>query len=148
MSKLQDKIKALRGETPKSEKPKKDMEITPVKKKNGGARPGSGRKPKIENLIEKGTKELFDQYANEEVELNVTNPKTGKTIVIKKPRKLIMLQKLWDIAMSMNSHEAAEKWLNRVLGKPAQPIVGDDEMDPVRIEHDISDILDKAYGDD
>ena len=68
--------------TPK-ETEKLNSSVKPVKK-NGGARPGAGRKPNLEKLKMKGIKEMMENHAKEVVDVVVTNKQTGKTEIVKK----------------------------------------------------------------
>lgn len=108
-----------------------------------------GRPPKEETLVMRGIREYMAQHANEEIDITVTDPKTGKSRVVKKPRSIILLEILFTEAFQKKNIAAIKEWLDRAVGKPAQPIRGDGDSDaPIRMEHDISSIIAKAYGDD
>lgn len=113
----------LRGTRPQTEKVKKEDEISKPKKKNGGARPGSGRKPKEANLIERGIYAYMDDHYKGQVMITVTDPKTGETREIEVPRVVAALQKLYEIGTKGEGNsDALNKWLNRAVGMPMQPI--------------------------
>ncbi len=111
--------------------------------------PGSGRKPSEQTLIKRGLRQLMDEHANEEVDIEITDKKTGKRIVIKKPRSVILLETLYKKAFIDKDIGAIKEWFDRAVGKAPQPIRGDANDDtPIRQEIDINGALDKAYGDD
>lgn len=122
------------------------------KKSRGGARPGAGQPPKEETLIKRGIKQYIDDHINEEVDVKITDPKTGKSRIIKKPRVAVVLQHLYALGMGQTDKgngAALKEWLDRAVGKAPQPIKGDSEDDtPIRLEVDINKMLDKAYGDE
>ncbi len=115
--------------TEKLEKAKK-----PVRGKNGGVRPGSGRKPKAATLLERGIKEWVDQHINEMVDVKIL-AKDGTTTIVKRARVAAVLEKLYLIGMTENNADALNKWLDRALGKPVQAIVGDEEK-PILLKVD------------
>ena len=62
---------------------------------------------------------------------------------------MVLLEVLFNKAYSEKDVAAIKEWFDRAVGRPAQPIRGDgDEDTPIKMEIDISKILDKAYGDD
>lgn len=113
--------------------------------KNGGARPGAGRKPKAEQYklpIRKAEKRIADRLpsiVDKMLELSegvlVKNPglseSMGMTIVYEKAP----------------DRQACEYLLNRIMGKPTEAveISGPDKG---AIPMDISVMLDRVYGDD
>jgi len=97
-----------------------------VVKKHGGARENAGKKLNRTLLVERGFKDWIDKHAKEVQKITLTDPRTGKTVTVKKTRLVIVLEKLYELAVE-GSHEAADKWLNRILGRPLQPIGGDDD---------------------
>lgn len=132
MTSLSDKIKSLR---PPTEKVKNGKEITPPKK-NGGKRPGSGRKPKEVNIIARGIKDWMDTHMNEKVDVRIKDPKTGKERIIKKTRLMYAMEKLYSMGTSGEGNaDAVNKWMDRVLGKPLQKVVGD-ETEPIVVRID------------
>jgi len=86
---------------------------------HGGRREKSGRKPKKEKVKARGIKEVVEKHFGEEVKIRIVDPKTGTSMIVSKPRVLRMLEVLYDQAVA-GSAEAANKWLDRALGKPAQ----------------------------
>ena len=121
------------------------------KRKFNHAGPNSGRKPKMETLLKRGIKAFLDDHVNEKVKVQVTDPKTGKTMIIDKPRVAVVLQQLYALGMGTTdkgSAPALREWLDRALGKAPQPIRGDGDDDtPIKLEVDITKILEKAYQD-
>lgn len=116
--------------------------------KNGGARPGSGRKPGGTALLRREIRALVQNHYNEEVWVKVKDPKTGIEREIKKPRVLIAIDVLFQVGITNKDAHALDRYLNRALGKPPQPLIGDEDEDPIQINHDVTPILEKAYGDD
>ena len=124
-------------------------EEKPKRTGKGGPRPNSGRPLKEETLLKRGIKAFMEQHTNEEVPVKITDPKTGQTRTINKPRAMVLLEVLFNKAYSEKDVAAIKEWFDRAVGRPAQPIRGDgDEDTPIKMEIDISKILDKAYGDD
>lgn len=144
---IKDLLKEAKSRSvPKTEKLKK--EIKPVRGKNGGVRPGSGRPLKEELVIKRGVRELMDGHFLEEVPVRIKDPKTGKERVINKPRSLVILDALFKVAVETKNVPAMKEWFDRAIGKAPQPIRGDGDSDaPVKLEVDITSMLDKAYGD-
>ena len=129
MTTISEKIKALKGEKAQLGNLEKEK---PTKGTHGGARKGGGRKTKIETLVVRGLADILEQHVNEQVDVQITDPKTGKTVIVKKPRLLRVMEALYNIGIGDKSHEALSKWLDRALGKPLQPIGGDDTK-PIRL---------------
>lgn len=138
---LKDRLARLKGEKKSPIEKLKKAE----KSKKGGKRSGSGRKPKESTLITRGIKAYLDQHINENVKIKVTDPKTGKSREIKKPRLVVVLERLFEAAVTDKNVDAMNKWLDRALGKPLQKIGGDDNQ-PLKLEIDIGPMLEKAYG--
>lgn len=88
--------------------------------------PNSGRKPKEANLIARGIKKYLDDHFNEKVKIQITDPQTGKTRIIEKPRIIRVLEKLYEIGVQNDNADALNKWLDRALGRPIQTIAGED----------------------
>jgi len=118
-------------------------------KENGGARDGAGRKPGGTADQKRLRKEMVNAHYKEEAEIQIVDKKTGKIITQKKPRIIVALEKLFQIGMKgQGDKDALDKWLNRAIGKPAQPIIGGDEDDePVHLNIDVDGMLEKIYGD-
>jgi hypothetical protein len=128
---LEEAIKKLKGE--KTEKLIKSEEIS-LPKKNGGMRLGAGRKPKEANILARGIKAYLDAHYDEKVKIRVTDPKTGRVRENTKPRFVIALEQLFALGIGQTANgnaDALSKWLDRALGKPKQPIVGDEENSPI-----------------
>lgn len=101
----------------KTEKLKKPLKKLP-RGKNGGARPGSGRKALVEKPIIQELKVLIDNHGKDLVEV------TTASGVIKKARVLILLDKLFVEGYKGNI-QAIKEYLDRTLGKAPQPLTGD-----------------------
>lgn len=118
----------------KNQRIKKDG--TPDKRKGNGGKGNIGRKPKEEVLIERGLHVIAEAHFGEEVDVKIKDPKTGQERVVKKPRLLIQLERLF--AQSATSHEAIGKWLDRAMGKPLQPMEHrGDKNAPIHLSVDI-----------
>ena len=114
---------------------------------NGGVRPGSGRPEGSLAFGRRINKQLIDAHINEEFEVRVTDSKTGRKVTATKPRFIVVLEKLYEIGMRGDGDaNALDKWLNRAIGKPVQPIVGEEEEPPVQIDLGMERILNLVYG--
>lgn len=150
-------ISALKGEKPASapdkeiEEPKTEkVKKGGYKKKggNGGAREGAGRMPGGTAEQKRAQKQLVRDHINEVTDITVVDRATGKQVTVKKPRILAAMEKLFQIGMKDGDANALDRWLNRALGKPAQPIIGGDEDDaPVSVKLGVSKILKKLHED-
>lgn len=143
---------ALRSkEAPKSlENLKKSTKPNRGNKENwGGAREGSGRQPGGTESQRRLRKQMTNEHFGEQVDIQVKDPKTGKIHTVKKSRILVQLERLYLAGYNSGklNADAIDKWLNRALGKAPQPIIGDEEEDPVQVDHGMERILGKAYGD-
>lgn len=136
----------------KVEKLKTETKINLPKKRtvkdNGGAREGSGRKPGGQALARRTLRAILAKHYAEEVEIEIEDPKTKKMVKIKKPRVLAMMEMMYQIAEKNGDSAAGDRWLNRALGKPPQPLIGDEEEDPVRVDLGVDRILGKVYNDE
>lgn len=131
---VDERLKRLAGhKNPENRKIEKPPKVD--RRKFNHAGPGSGRKPKEENLTRRGIKAYLDTHINEKVKIRVTDPKTGKSKEVSKPRLIIILEKLFAAAAVDGNVDAMNKWLDRALGKPLQP-VGGDEDHPIMIKID------------
>lgn len=145
MMKLEDRLKALKGE--KAHENPKIHAVTKIDRRHFNKRtPGTGNQPKEKSLTRRGIKAYLDQHINESVKIRVTDPKTGRVREISKPRLIIILEKLFNVAVTDGSPDAMDKWLNRALGRPLQPIGGAEDAEPIHIKVDLEYILEKAYG--
>ena len=114
----------------------------------GGSR-GGGRPTSEQMLIKRGLKKLIDEHTNAETDVRITDPKTGKVKIIKKPRMLVILEILFQIASQGKDVGAIKEWLDRAVGKAPQPLRGDGDDDtPINLNLDINKMLNKAYGED
>jgi hypothetical protein len=107
-------------ENKKTEKLKKTKEIKP-KKKNGGARPGAGRKKSALTLLH----EKVEKHGFEEISAKITGKDgqpTGK--LVKKARVLFLLDRFFIEATKPKDPniEAGKEYLRRILGMPAPSV--------------------------
>lgn len=105
----------------KTEKLKKSREISSAPKgKNGGARPGAGRKKssEIERLVV--LKEQAEEHALQEAEITVTTAKGAQ--LIKMQRSLILLDVLFNEGVKRKNIPAIKEYFDRTRGKARQPI--------------------------
>lgn len=105
---------------PKTEKLKKP-EVFKPKKKNGGARPGAGRKKSALTVLQK----KVEKHGFEEISAKITGKDgkhTGK--IIKKARVLFLLDRFFAEATKPNDPniEAGKEYLRRILGMPAPSV--------------------------
>ena len=93
------------------------------KSKRGGRREGSGRKQKEKRLDDLSLTQMMDLHISEEVEVTITDRNTGTTSIIKKPRILLAIEKLFERGTKKEGEtQALDKWLDRALGRPAQAV--------------------------
>lgn len=114
-------------------------EKTTPPKKNGGARPGAGRKPATEispdaAQLRRGHLQYIREHANEKVLLEeITYTYEGKGKKKKKHIEYVEMTRLQaTLEMMFRAIRQGESWavreyLDRVLGKAAQPVVGDED---------------------
>ena len=121
----------------------------------GGKRKGAGgvKPTKESTIIKKGIKEWMDDHANEPVEMTLVDKKSGKTVTIKKPRRVAVIEKIFEIGMKgdrvIGNVAALKEWMDRYAGKASQPIRGEGEDSPIRLHVDNLDrLLEKVYGDE
>lgn len=90
--------------------------------KNGGKRPGSGRKPLLaKDLIAKLEAKIKRQGAE------IVSYHTMDNKIIRTTRIQAVMMMLWEKATRQHDVPAAKEYLDRNLGKPKQPIVGGGE---------------------
>lgn len=115
--------------TKKTEKVNSENEsVTPPKKKNGGARPGAGRKPNAEKLKIKGIKEMMEAHAQEVVDVVVTNKQTQKTEIVKKTRQQALLDVLYTEGHNSRNISAIKEYFDRTQGKATQYVEMETEV--------------------
>lgn len=140
------------AETPKVEKLKKKPDLggkTPGHKplsSNGGARDGAGRPPGGLSLEKRTQKALLSNFFAEEIDVRMRDPKTGKEVVVKKPRTLIVAERLFKF--TDKTPQAVDLYLNRVIGKAPQPVVGDEDEAPVQVNITAQRTLEKLYDEE
>lgn len=83
----------------------------------------SGR-PTTESVItEKGLHIVLNKHANETVKVTITDPQSGLTATVHRPRIIVALEKLFERATKgAGETQALEKWLDRALGKAPQAV--------------------------
>lgn len=150
-SSLVDRLNALTGKNPKIQKIENGIEEKIDHRHFNKRTPGSGRKPSEEKLIQRGIKALIDEHVNGEVDIQVADPKTGRVRMMKKPRVIVVLEKLFQIGMREGDVDALNKWLDRALGKPKQAPLENEEERPLLIfdmntRLQFNRMLDKVYG--
>lgn len=150
----QEKLKALLGEQDtKKKRYGGGRNHIPNGKPFGGRQPGSGRKPKESTIIFRGIREYIDEYFLGVEKVKVTDPISGKSRMVDKPRAVILAEDLFKKGHYGTAIDkdipAIKEFFDRAIGKSPQPIRGDAEDDtPIRLEHDIGDFLEKSYGDE
>lgn len=122
--------------------------VTDLRKFNKGG-PGAGRPPSGQNLARRTLRAMLANHFSEEVEVELEDPKTHIIVKVKKPRVLAMMELMYQLAVKNGDSMAGDRWLNRALGKAPQPLIGDEEEDPIRVDLGVDRILGKIYdGDD
>lgn len=107
--------------------------------KNGGSRRNSGPTPRVEKVVFQNLKALIENHGQDSVEFK---DKDGK--VLKKARVLALLDKLFVDGLK-GSIPAAKEYLDRVLGKAVQPLVGEKDR-PLEIRViDVDPTIAKKY---
>ncbi len=118
---------------------------------HGGARQEAGRDPLPAEDKRRSRKQAWKEYGDEEVEVILKENTKAGTVTerrVKMKRLRVVQETIYKKAVGISvagDMEAAKEFNNRVLGKAPQPIVGDDEEDPIQINHDVTPILEKAY---
>lgn len=137
LKRMAGKNKPVELENPPSfELLKKDAEIKgniEPKKTKGGARVGAGRKPKESTAINRATKAKVDELIHGDVRVEVTDPKTGKSFIIKKPRAVRVAESLYKEAVENGNVAAQREFLNRAVGKVPDAVERGDPNKPVRV---------------
>lgn len=154
LNELKKKLAGAKPEIKAASKPDNESLKKGNKSKRGGKRANSGRKTLEKTIVNRGLKSMIDNYAKGDEEIEVEDPKTGLKRKIKKPRILWALETFFKFGMAQSAKQevsgiqSLDKFMDRAVGKAAQPIRGEGEDDPpIKIGVDISDILKKAYGD-
>ena len=157
MSELLDKIAAKLDGKPVKTLTKKELEnlkktlptVRSAKSSGwGGARKGAGGAPRGMAMQKRIIKGIMYEHFIGSRDIQVTNNKTGKRTTIQKPNALIQIEKLFLIGQNDSDAHAIDLWFNRAIGKASQPIVGDEEDDPLRVDLGIDRLLNQSYGDE
>lgn len=98
---------------------KLDPPKKPVRGKNGGARPGSGRKPLASLKVINDLKQELSIHASTMVDVTT---KEGR--ILKLTRLQILLDTLYKEAVESKNVSAIKEYLDRMFGKSVQPIQG------------------------
>lgn len=138
-----EKLKRLAGvgKTVQKEAPEKFdslIKTAEIKKpenieKRGGWRENAGRKPNEANTIMRASKKKLDEFYHGEVRVQVTDPKTGKSFIVNKPRTVRVAEALYKQAVENNDVSAQREFLNRAVGKVPDAVEGSDPNKPIRI---------------
>lgn len=110
------------------------------KKKHGGKRPTAGRKPTgptnvamLQSDKRKRMHELLSDFADQEVEVKLRDADTGIQRMVKITRYMLSLHQQFKL-IEKGDPTAINNFHDRLLGKAAQPIVGDDDAPPIQVE--------------
>lgn len=152
MNTIQEKINALKtGIQSVQNSVPKNIKLPRYTKKggHGGKRQGTGRKPSKPDEVRRTIKKAYEEFAEDEVEVQELHKGT-KEIRVKKLKRIRVIQEALFKKAKDGDVSAIKEFNDRVMGKSKQPITGGEEDDtPLRIEHSgIDRILDNAYGDD
>ena len=115
--------KAKKTKIEKIEKKQTIQSKTDKRKKNGGARPGAGRKPSAELERINRLKDEAEQHALQEIDAPVYDAdgkKTKKTI--KMARSVALLDLLFTEGLTNRNIPAIKEYFDRTRGKARQPI--------------------------
>lgn len=94
-------------------------------------------------------KQLVAELGNEEITIMARDPINGEMVKLKKPRVVVAVMEMFNIGIQNKDTQSLERFTNRVLGKPIQPVVGDEDEDAIQVDiHGVDRMLEKAYGDD
>lgn len=135
-----------------SEKPKPSHQGAVYVKKGGkgGARPNAGKAPLPAIERRRTLKQSWQDFGLEDIEVKYPKQLEKGTVVerrIKMKRIRVIQETTFNEARKGNI-TAIKEFNDRVLGKSPQPIVGDEEEDPIRFNLGIGRILEKAYDPD
>lgn len=109
--------------------------------------PGTGAQPRGVALGRRVAKQLMQDFGTEVTMIKVLDQKTGKIVEVEMPRAVAAVRKMYEKGMNDGDTQDLDRFLNRIVGKPEQPIIGGDEEDePIRIDMGVHRILDKTYG--
>lgn len=152
MTTTNDKLKEikdkLKGETKPVSSPIRETEKsekTKEKKKNGGRRPGSGRKPIDKDEKRVSIKKSWESFAEEEIEVQELHKGTREVRKIKMARLRVAQEKLFK-GVQNGDIAAIREFNDRVGGKARQPLVGDEDESPIQVDIGVDRMLDKVYG--
>lgn len=108
---------------PETEKTGKNVPPTkPVRGKNGGARPGSGRKKKEDREVQKTLTEIAESHACEVVEVQIIHKATNTVEIVRKTRSEAILDMLYSESVNKKNIAAAKEYHDRTRGKPKQEL--------------------------
>lgn len=156
-SKIQNLLKGGKKPTVKLDEKKQKPKGTHggSRANTGGARENSGREPLSAVEQKRTLKGAWREFANTEVEESldelqgITRLEKGtKEVRMKKMTRLAVIQEVIYHHGKKGNMVAAKEFNDRSLGKSPQPLIGDIEEDPIQVNHDVSPILEKAYGTD
>ncbi len=139
-----DQLKALhRDVVVLNEVKTEKTEILPIKVnqkgKNGGARPGAGRKQKEVPVVvvEPNKYEKVEAVVMEVVEIVTTNSETGAKEVKKMTALEAILRRLFRAGMA-GDVSAMREFMSRAVGQPIQPVMhGFDPKKPLHVVVDM-----------
>lgn len=149
-------INSLIGQRGLTNTPQPAKEIKKIKKvdgrKNNGGLPGVGRKSLEKDEKRFSVKQSWEGFATEEIVVELGSIKdlhkgTKAERKVKMSRLRIAQEKLFENVLK-NDTTAIKEFSDRVGGKARQPLVGDEEADPIRVDLGVDRLLGKAYGED
>lgn len=117
------------------------------RRNNRGHKGKAGRKPLAEDEGRKTTKQSWEEFGNEEIEVTHLDAGTQEQRKVKMKRLRVAQERLFK-KVNDGDIAAIREFNDRVGGKAMQPIVGDATEDPIQIDHDVTPILEKVYGAD
>lgn len=110
---------------PKKKAPKTENKQTnkkSVRGKNGGARPGAGRKKKIGSKDFRTIQEMCENHALETVEVKIIDRRTRKTTTKKMTRTQALLDVLYNKGITNKDTPAIKEYFDRTMGRARQQV--------------------------
>jgi ribonuclease I len=109
-----------------------------TEKKNGGARPNSGRKRTLITEVRLTMQETMKDHPTEEVEVVVTDKGTGETKLVKSTRIKALLDMLFTKGFKDKDVGAAKEYFDRTIGKAPQAIIHSGSIDTTKQDKELT----------
>lgn len=119
-------------------KPSVDLLKDQRNSKKGGSRKGAGRKMVAATEVRLSTQETMKDHLTEEVEVNITDKKTGKTTLVKMTRVKALLDMLFMKGFKDKDTQAAKEYFDRTIGKAPQAIIHSGSIDTAKQDKELT----------